>query len=251
MDDVPLANMSAVVVGATGAVGRRVMARLLADTRFNKVIAITRIEFDFSKDSTAGAQLDKLETKIVPDLLTLSDQKDLMEGADVAFCTLGTTRSKAGSAQRFVEIDRDMVAAFAAGAKSTTSVKHFSLCTAAGSRSWASFPRGLVTAIHPLLYSHTKFEAEKAVIEAQFTTASIFQPGLLDRRMPGTEIRGLESVGLWLGKLSGATEVDVVAGAMIADAVAALRPTEQQQADKECVNYFSTSQIKALGTQQQ
>jgi oxidoreductase len=62
---------------------------------------------------------------------TLEAQRDAFAGADVVFCTLGTTRSAAGSAANMKRVDVDYVDKAAAAAKAAN-VPHFSLLTSQG-----------------------------------------------------------------------------------------------------------------------
>ena len=77
-------------------------------------------------------------------------------------------------------------------------VKHFSLLTSQGPTNWPNLPKWLVRGVHPLLYAQTKWEAEQAVIAQQFERTSIFQPGLLDRRVDGADERGVETFLLYV-----------------------------------------------------
>ena len=72
----------------------------------------------------------KLE-QVVTDLSKLEAVKDKLQGGDVAFCTLGTTRRDAGSAEAFRKIDLDTAFDFARLCKEAQ-VSHFSLLTSQG-----------------------------------------------------------------------------------------------------------------------
>jgi oxidoreductase len=64
---------------------------------------------------------------------TLETQREAFVGADVVFCTLGTTRTAAGSAANYKRIDVDYVDKAASAAKAA-GVPHFSLLTAQGAK---------------------------------------------------------------------------------------------------------------------
>ncbi|KAG0283140.1 Protein fmp52, mitochondrial, partial [Linnemannia gamsii] len=84
------------------------------------------------------------------------------EGANlpqVVFCTLGTTRANAGSAEAFKKIDQQYV---------LDSALHFLYCSSGGSNANSYF-----------LYMKTKGETEKALAEIGFERVSIFQPAFL------------------------------------------------------------------------
>eukprot|EP00729_Bicosta_minor_P021794 gene21794-10285_t len=177
-------GLKALVIGATGATGRSLVSKLVSMEAYSKVATIARRSVDLPVDT------DKL-TQHVLDLATLDSQPELFRTYDVVFCALGTTRGAAGSA------DKDYVATSAKLAKEN-GVKHFSLLTSQGPTNWPNLPKWLVRGVHPLLYAQTKWEAEQAVIAQQFERTSIFQPGLLDRRVDGADERGVETFLLYV-----------------------------------------------------
>jgi oxidoreductase len=118
---------------------------------------------------------------VVEDFDKLRETPNAWQNHTVAVCALGTTRSTAGGAEGFIKVDRDYVVAAAELAKAA-GIERFSLLTASSSSGVPSWiPRSVVSAIHPLLYTQTKHEAEVAVLGAGFKHVSIFRPGLLDR----------------------------------------------------------------------
>jgi uncharacterized protein YbjT (DUF2867 family) len=128
-----------------------------------------------------------------------ASRHEVWAGHTVVVCALGTTRAIAGSAESFVKVDRDYVIAAAEAARAA-GIPRFLLLTAQGSGGVPTFlPRSVVSAIHPLLYTQTKYEAETAVKSQGFSTVSIFRPGLLDRRVPGADYRSVESLFLKVG----------------------------------------------------
>ena len=158
----------------------------------------------------------------------------------VCFCTLGTTRGKAGgSAQGFRKVDFEYVQAAAVGAR-RAGVAHFSLVTAQGAaKVWYSEAR----VFHPLLYTRTKWDAQQAVIEQSFERASIFQPGLLNRDAPGADRRMLETLAV---RLMPSLHVRTVARAMVHDAAAGAGAGAGEHA---AVAYFSNSDMTRMAEQ--
>ncbi len=73
-------DMEAIVVGATGAVGRNLVQVLLHDDHYTKVTAFVRREMHVSDD--------KLRVHVV-DFERPEGWRDLLRG-DVLFCALGT-----------------------------------------------------------------------------------------------------------------------------------------------------------------
>ncbi|KAI0047384.1 hypothetical protein FA95DRAFT_1225356 [Auriscalpium vulgare] len=113
--------MSALLIGATGQVGRNVLRELLATPHFTRVLEAGRRVTPVEQLKAAG-DLSKLEQKVID-----FEKKEELEAAlrpgkwDVVFITLGTTRASAGSAEMFEKIDREYVLNAAKAAKSTES----------------------------------------------------------------------------------------------------------------------------------
>lgn len=87
-----------VVSGATGAVGRDLVAELVRSPNSTKVVALTRREIPKSDWATAFPLVDtaiaetKLEVRPV-NFDALPDDLLSADGADASFCCLGTTRN--------------------------------------------------------------------------------------------------------------------------------------------------------------
>lgn len=103
--------------------------------------------------------------------------------AEVAVCSLGTTRAKAGSDAAFRAVDHDAVLAFARAAKAA-GVSHFILVSSVGANPNAR-----------LLYPRTKGEVEAALERMGFARLDILQPGLLIG--PRSERRSVERFLQW------------------------------------------------------
>ncbi|KAI8609987.1 hypothetical protein BC830DRAFT_1147822 [Chytriomyces sp. MP71] len=215
----------AVVLGATGAIGRELTSQLVASPACGRVTAFTRRELGpearqslFGKHS---AESDKLRVQTV-DYNALKETDFRSEkgvAADVVFCCLGTTRADAGSAEAFRKVDFDHVVDSAKTAR-TLGVPYFGLVTSGGSDKNSFF-----------LYPRTKGEVEEAVQGMGFTRLSIFRPGLLDR---AGESRTWE----WLAnKVMPGVAMQVIARAMIRD-------YESKVGEKR---EFNDAQIRDLG----
>lgn len=205
---------SAVVIGATGATGTCLVEQLLRSSEWGKVTVIHRRPLDISTMQLDDTQKLKLVQHSVNMEQLLSDENvQLFEDHDVTFCTLGTTRDAAGTADNFRKVDIGMVRDSAIASKKS-GVGHFSLLTSSGANAnvWSCDWK----ICHPLLYMKSKGEAENAVKELQFGKTSIFRPGLLNR---GSAARGIET--FWQ-KFVGSTPVADVAAAMIYDAESAI-----------------------------
>nr|WP_314471246.1 NAD-dependent epimerase/dehydratase family protein [uncultured Campylobacter sp.] len=85
---------TALVVGATGAVGRETLRGLCESENYDKIIVWARRELNFSHE--------KLETQII----NFDEIKDIRpREVDEIFCALGTTMKQAGSRGQFYRVD--------------------------------------------------------------------------------------------------------------------------------------------------
>jgi oxidoreductase len=184
------AKMNAFVLGGTGMVGKHLTNELLQSEKFLSVTLFTRRELKESEKQLFNS--DKLKVQIV-DFDAL--EKNIFKGMDIGFCTLGTTKADAGSAEAFIKIDHDIPLKAATLFKEQLAGKdgYFSLLTSTGSNkdSWFLYPR-------------TKGLLEQDIINLGFKQVSIFRPGLLflegeDRPKP----RFFEGVAIGLSNLLG------------------------------------------------
>ncbi|GMF64665.1 unnamed protein product [Phytophthora lilii] len=97
----------ALVQGATGAVGRDLVAELVQSASCDKVVALTRREIPDTQWSATFPSMDvsaaqsKLEIVSVDFEELHRDWKKVLTKVDAAFTCLGTTRKDAGSAEAF------------------------------------------------------------------------------------------------------------------------------------------------------
>lgn len=131
-----------------------------------------------------------------------------MNGCTFGFCTLGSTKAKAGSAEAFQHIDYDYSMSIAKLAKDS-GCRWFGVVTSVGANANSSF-----------LYPRVKGMIERDLIDLKFDCLEIFRPGFLlcDRK----ESRPLESLGMafakafnWMLPNRIAIETEAVAKAMI------------------------------------
>ncbi|GMH41939.1 hypothetical protein BSKO_09858 [Bryopsis sp. KO-2023] len=205
----PAIAMKAVVVGATGAVGREIVGQLLCSDKWEKVTTVGRRALTVPDAYPEEKWKGTLEQTVVNMDNMREEAKGAFESADSVFCALGTTRAVAGSADNFRKVDLDYVEAAADVAKSQGS-KHFSLVSAQGAN--AKIPASDFKLFHALLYAKVKGQAEAAVIDKGFERTSIFRPGLLAR---GSEARGIEKL---FQKVVTNVQCSSIARAMILDA---------------------------------
>ncbi len=150
-------DKTAILFGPTGAIGREVLHLLLADRRYEKVIAFSR--------RVLPVEHPKLEV-VLDSLSNLDDLSDRIRGDDL-FCCLGTTSRKAGSREAFKKVDLEMPVALARIA-SGNAVEGFIVISSVG----AGKPgRGF--------YLDVKTEMEDSVIQYDFKRMAIVRPSLL------------------------------------------------------------------------
>lgn len=156
---------SVLIAGATGLVGRSSTRRLLEDPAFDRVVILTRrpIPHDIRRADLSA----KIEEHVI-DFDALSEER---HGAalqvDVLICCLGTTIKRAGSKNRFREIDYGYPKAMAEIGYAR-GVRHFLLVSAIGADPGSR-----------IFYNRVKGEAEKAVLAVPLRSVTILRPSLL------------------------------------------------------------------------
>lgn len=195
---------SALVLGATGLVGRSCLALLLQDSRYAAVHAVVR---------TPLAPAPPGLHEHVIQFSALAEAVAAIRATDV-FCCLGTTRKKAGSKEAFRQVDYEypLIAAQSALA---SAAEQFLIVTAQGAdpQSW-------------IYYNRVKGEIERDLSALPFPTLHILRPGLLLGERD--ELRVGEAIGqaamrvvgpLFVG---GARKYRAIAGLTVARAMVAL-----------------------------
>jgi len=158
--------VAALVFGGTGAVGRELIKELIASSSFSKITSIVRRKTDTPPAS------EKYEQVVITDMDHLEEEiaSKVTTPHDVAFCTFGTTKDAAGSANAFRKIDFGYSAAFGKAAKEN-GVKRMYVVTGHGSDPNSFF-----------LYLKVKGEVETYMNNLAFPNGVVFfRPGLLDR----------------------------------------------------------------------
>src|SRR6056297_71153 len=152
-----MTNVSvALLAGSTGAVGQRLLARLLARADGTRIITVgRRAPPSHPRVRHLTAELEQFASVIA------------QERCSEAFCCLGTTMKRAGSRPAFRAVDFDGVIDFARAARGA-GARFFGLVSAAGAAPGARN-----------FYLRTKGEAETVVESLDFPGIAIMQPGLL------------------------------------------------------------------------
>ncbi|MER5811031.1 NAD(P)H-binding protein [Streptomyces sp. NPDC002033] len=151
-----MATRTALLAGATGLVGTRLLDRLLADPRYGRVTVLAR-----RPPSRTDGKLD----------LRLVDF-DALDGSSVppvddVYCTLGTTIKKAGSQEAFRRIDQHYTVTVAALAR-TAGAHRIALCSSTGADPTAR-----------AFYLRVKGDTEREVGALGYESTEIFRPSLL------------------------------------------------------------------------
>lgn len=163
------------VAGATGLVGRELVAAARADGCTVHALA-RRVPGDSAARGGAGVHWIGVDFAALPPL----------PAADAAACALGTTIKVAGSQAAFRAVDHDAVLAFARAAH-RAGVRTLGVVSALGANARSSN-----------FYSRVKGEAEEALAQVGFASLVIVRPSLLvgDREALGQPVRRGERIGL-------------------------------------------------------
>jgi len=147
---------TALLAGSTGLIGSQLLTLLLNSERYSRVIALTR------HDLPAHPKL----TQIHADGQTLIAYVDQL-GADDVFCCLGTTMAKAGSKEKFHQVDFTYPVELATLALAR-GAKQFFVVSALGADKNSS-----------IYYNQVKGELEDALKGMGYPSLHIFRPSLL------------------------------------------------------------------------
>lgn len=190
-------NRVALVVGATGLVGSKVVALLLANDRYSQVKVLVRKPY--------AVNHPKL-TSIVFDFDNPDTSRVL---ADDVYCCLGTTMKKAGSKEAFYKVDFTYPYQIAQTALAN-GAKRFAIVTAMGADVKSLF-----------YYNRVKGEIEQSLRQLGYHTLLIFRPSLLlgernESRLGEKIGESLANVFRWITPAKyRAIEADKVATAMV------------------------------------
>ena len=149
---------TAVIIGATGAVGKEILKEILADDFYNKVYILGRQSIDKLAD-------EERLIKIMVDFENLNFDTSILEDADV-FASLGTTIKIAGSKENQRKIDVDYTVNFSRICEGK--VRSFNVVSAIGANSKSKN-----------FYNSLKGELEDKLKVMNLGVLRIFQPSLL------------------------------------------------------------------------
>jgi uncharacterized protein YbjT (DUF2867 family) len=158
----------AIVFGASGLVGKKLVRQLLEDKRYHLVITPLRKKEDF------------IHSKLIQPIIDFESSVLIDSNADEVYCCIGTTMKQAGSKQAFKKIDLDLVVQIAQQAIQN-GIKKFALVSAMGANTHSIF-----------FYNQIKGKTEYEISQLGFVLTIIVRPSILS----GTrkEIRWGESI---------------------------------------------------------
>ena len=149
---------TAVIIGATGAVGKEILKEILSGEYYERIYVLGR-------NSISRLPEDGKLTKIVIDFETMRFDTSILDNADI-FASLGTTIKIAGSKENQRKIDVDYTVNFAKLCE--YKVKSFNVVSAIGANSKSKN-----------FYNSLKGELEDKLKEMNLGILRIFQPSLL------------------------------------------------------------------------
>jgi len=180
-------SQTALLLGATGQVGQKILKELLSSQHFTKI-------GEFGRKVTVPESLpsqhkEKLVQKKI-DFEKLEEAGLAKEKWDVVFISLGTTRKAAGSDAAFEKIDREYVVNAARAAKTNT-----------GPQRLVYISSGSADPSSRFLYLRSKGLTELDLVGLGYADTIVLRPGIL----AGTnrsELRLGQSIGVFFAKLA-------------------------------------------------
>jgi len=152
-----MSDRSALIIGATGLIGKNLVKQILNDSLYSKVYIAVRKKLPIEHHKL---------TQHVIDFDKLSDYENIFRTNDI-FCCLGTTIKKAGSQEEFIKVDYNY--AFEAAKNGLINgASQFIIVTAISADSDSS-----------IFYKRVKGDIEDSVSKLGYQAVKILRPSLL------------------------------------------------------------------------
>ena len=197
-------TFKAIMIGATGATGSHLLLQLLSNDKCVKITSISRRPSKIDKKNNK-----KLNEILIDNMNDLSSTETAWKDNDVFFNCIGTTRTKAGSANKFLNIEFG-ISLEAAKMAFNANIPHACLISAKGVNHKIWGP----AFIHPLFYMKIMGKKEQTIVNNyKFKYATIFQPGMLSRLQSKDSL-----IEKFMQRKNIKLRVDLLAGAMIKEA---------------------------------
>jgi len=216
-------NKTAIIIGATGLVGGKLLNYIINDEVFSKVLVFTRRKIKISSP--------KIEEHII-DFSEIESIKDKIRG-DAIFSCLGTTLKQAGGKKAQYEVDYTYQYLFAKFA-SQNNVGEYFLVSSSGANDRSRF-----------FYLKMKGELETDVCKLNFNSINIFQPSVLigEREQKRTgEIIGAKMSNFFTKIIPPLKKYRGIKGETVAKAMINTYKLE----DKDKINIFKLDEIHNL-----
>ena len=153
-----MSEKTALIVGATGLVGRELLNVVLEQDYYSKILIVGRSSPDI-KDN-------RIEELII-DFEKLTDYSDKISASDY-YCCLGTTMSAAKSKEAFYQVDYTYTHTLAKIAQDDLKFEQFHLVSSYGANAQSG-----------LFYNAVKGQIEETLLDMNLKTLHIYQPSLL------------------------------------------------------------------------
>ena len=225
----PSLKLNAIVIGATGAVGRELVDYLISNINYNKISIFVRRIIDRWVDLPEGKK-EKLNIIEVENLDCLSNENEIKSLLNdnlqyhVLFNTLGSRVGRGN--EEFRKVDFTYVVNSCILCEKLN-INHFSNCSAGNADRNSCF-----------LYSRVKGEAEDECLSKNVNYISILRPGIIADR--DNDSRCMEKIAACLCCCWRITSKEIALGMMVDDLDYQLGTKEQKGVR------ISNSEIKAL-----
>jgi len=225
----PSLKLNAIVIGATGAVGRELVDYLISNINYNKISIFVRKIIDRWVDLTEGKK-EKLNIIEVENLDCLSNENEIKSLLNdnlqyhVLFNTLGSRVGRGN--EEFRKVDFTYVVNSCILCEKLN-INHFSNCSAGNADRNSCF-----------LYSRVKGEAEDECLSKNVNYISILRPGIIADR--DNDSRCMEKIAACLCCCWRITSKEIALGMMVDDLDYQIGAKEQKGVR------ISNSEIKAL-----